>query len=48
MRISNKEYDISCGAIHKLDQLLKDHHGKLIGVLLALAISEDKVLEYLA
>ncbi|VAY02321.1 Sulfite reductase [NADPH] flavoprotein alpha-component [Arsenophonus endosymbiont of Aleurodicus dispersus] len=46
--IGSKEYDTFCGAIHKLDQLLKNHHAKRIGEPLEINILEHEVPEDLA
>ena len=43
--IGSKEYDTFCGAIHTLDQLLKDHHAKRVGELLEIDIQEYDVPE---
>ncbi|MFS1538789.1 MAG: FMN-binding protein MioC [Candidatus Phlomobacter fragariae] len=43
--IGSKEYDTFCGAIHKLDQLLKDHHAKRVGEPLEIDILEYDVPE---
>lgn len=43
--IGSKAYDTFCGAIHKLDQLLKDHQAKHIGELLEIDILEHDILK---
>ncbi|CAA2929801.1 hypothetical protein ARSQ2_00906 [Arsenophonus endosymbiont of Bemisia tabaci Q2] len=42
---SSKEYDTFCGAIHKLDQLIKDHNVKRVGEILEIDILEHEVPE---
>ncbi|WP_063653505.1 FMN-binding protein MioC [Candidatus Arsenophonus triatominarum] len=46
--IGSKKYDTFCGAIHKLDQLLKDHNAKRVGETLEIDILEHEVPEDLA
>lgn len=43
--IGSKEYNTFCGAIHKLDHLLKCHHAKCIGKLLEINILENDTPE---